>query len=102
MGPWSCTTSGAGGGRGLVTTAGRGGGAKGAWPKGAGTTVPGWARGRGAGAPVLAPGVEGHGGRGVVLHAVNSAVASSAETFHGRFRRRPGFGAARDAGGVSR
>jgi hypothetical protein len=53
----------------------------GAWPSGAGTTVPGCGREAGAGALVRAVGAVGHGGSGVLEHAVSSSAASRAEAF---------------------
>jgi len=56
----------------------------GCWPRGAGTTVPGCARGTGAGAVGRwAVCEEGHGGNGVLEQAVSNMAASTAETFHG-------------------
>ena len=81
MGASSRTRSGADWGRGLATTAARCGGtcAGVCCPSGAGTTVPCWTRGRGAGAlRCWAVGVEGQGGSGVLPQAVSSSAASVA------------------------
>lgn len=99
MGPSFCTTSGAGGGKGLATAPWRC--AWGAWPKGAGTTVPGCTRGNGAGALVRVAGVDGHGGSGVLEHAVSNAAASSADAFHGIRSRWACGGWAEEASGES-
>lgn len=59
----------------------------GCWPSGAGTTVPGCARGTGAGAMGLCAACEvGHGGSGVLEQAVSKTAANTAEAFHGIHR----------------
>lgn len=59
----------------------------GCWPSGAGTTVPGCARGTGAGAVGRCAVCEaGHGGSGVLEQAVSKTAASTAEAFHGIHR----------------
>jgi hypothetical protein len=78
MGPSFCTSSGAGGGRGLAMTAG----CCGCWPRGVGTTVPCCTRGTGAGAVGRwAVCEDGQGGSGVLEQAVSSTAASIAVAF---------------------
>ena len=108
MGPSFCTTSGAVEGRGVDTTAARCGGCCGGsccWPSGAGTTVPGCARGSGAGAVGRwAAGVEGQGGSGVLPQAVSSRAARVAEVAQRMARKEAVTGRAVSvpAGGVRR
>ena len=83
MGPSFCAISGACGDSGRVTTPCCGADSTwGAWPSGAGTTVPCWGRwGSGAGAPGRVVGVEGQGGSGVLEQAASSTAASRVLTF---------------------